>query len=917
MMAYPPDPLEYEIELYLNSAWRDVTTDVLGSNGITIRRGRPDQSANPSPSSCSFVLNNSSGDYSPRWPLGQWYGSIGRNTPIRAAVLVAYDTFTRTVSSGWGSATTGAPWTSGGTGGSVLASDHNVGSSVGTQSVPAVSAYRYDYLATITQACVDVRADMTLSFTNVTGGDVYPCGIMLRGQSTSSYYHVRVGITTAEAVTVGIFDAAGATISAAVTVAGITHSSSQTLRVRAQAEGHTLRAKVWVATGSEPFDWHITVHDESLPSAGFVGIRSGLSAGNSNTLPVVVSVDNVRVKVPLYSGEISDMPAGWDISGNFVTANVVSGGPLRRLGQARALQSTLRRGYLRDLAYPPIAYWPCEDAVGSNYLAAAIGNQQMFFTSGLPTLAALAPFDSSDPLPALNFSAWTALVPTYTGGRCQVRFLVSIPSGGLGLGLRRLMVIALGGGTISEFSIFVDGVAGDVWVIVYDRTGTFIYNSGPVDGTVGVPMQVAFEWEQTAPGTVNVNLLTLVPGASAVSYIGASGANMPGTQTVGAATKIVIDPDVLMPETVAIGHISFHTSSQTLLNLSSQINAWKGETALARVIRLGNEERYPVSYIGTPSEAMPMGQQDSITLTKLIYECAAADLGELYEARGETGLVYRSRTSLYNQSAAITLDYGDGQLSESLVSVDDDQYLRNDVTVSRAGGSSGRYELASGRLSVLPPEDGGSGRYDAAVTVNVYDDTQLQNIAGWLVNLGTVDEARYPVINLDLANSHLVGAGFQDAVLDLEIGDRLVITNPKPGQTADSITQIIVGSEIVMRRFEFRVKLNCVPESPYQVGVIDDAVKRLDSDHTTLAADITSSATSFTAAISAGALWTTVAGDLPFDIKVGGEVMTVGAVSGTSSPQTFSSVTRSVNGVVKAQTAGTAVHVAYPFIIPL
>ena len=123
--------------------------------------------------------------------------------------------------------------------------------------------------------------------------------------------------------------------------------------------------------------------------------------------------------------------------------------------------------------------------------------------------------------------------------------------------------------------------------------------------------------------------------------------------------------------------------------------------------------------------------------------------------------------------------------------------------------------------------------------------------------------------------------------------------------------------EYVLKRFEFKVRLNCVPESPYQVGLIDDAVKRLDSNYTTLAADITSGATSFTVAISAGALWTTVAGDLPFDIRVGGEVMTVGAVAGASSPQTFSSVTRSVNGVVKAHLAGAPVHVAYPFVLPL
>jgi hypothetical protein len=62
---------------------------------------------------------------------------------------------------------------------------------------------------------------------------------------------------------------------------------------------------------------------------------------------------------------------------------------------------------------------------------------------------------------------------------------------------------------------------------------------------------------------------------------------------------------------------------------------------------------------------------------------------------------------------------------------------------------------------------------------------------------------------------------------------------------------------------------------------------------------------------STSPLWTTASGDVPFDIAVGGERMTVTAVSGTSSPQTFT-VTRHVNGVTKAHTAGEDVRLWFP-----
>lgn len=56
--------------------------------------------------------------------------------------------------------------------------------------------------------------------------------------------------------------------------------------------------------------------------------------------------------------------------------------------------------------------------------------------------------------------------------------------------------------------------------------------------------------------------------------------------------------------------------------------------------------------------------------------------------------------------------------------------------------------------------------------------------------------------------------------------------------------------------------------------------------------------------------------EFPFNIRVGGEVVTVTSISGGTSPQTFA-VTRSVNGVVKAHSAGADVRLARPWILAL
>ena len=91
---------------------------------------------------------------------------------------------------------------------------------------------------------------------------------------------------------------------------------------------------------------------------------------------------------------------------------------------------------------------------------------------------------------------------------------------------------------------------------------------------------------------------------------------------------------------------------------------------------------------------------------------------------------------------------------------------------------------------------------------------------------------------------------------------------------------------------------------------------RVDTDGSQLAVDVGPTDTTLSVAVTSGPLWTTSAPEFPFTIRVGGEVMTVTNVTGSSSPQTMT-VGRSVNGVVKPQAAATDVGLAQPAIIAL
>src|SRR5690606_20473660 len=153
--------------------------------------------------------------------------------------------------------------------------------------------------------------------------------------------------------------------------------------------------------------------------------------------------------------------------------------------------------------------------------------------------------------------------------------------------------------------------------------------------------------------------------------------------------------------------------------------------------------------------------------------------------------------------------------------------------------------------------------------------------------------------------------------LAVDVGDRLVITDPSPDLPPDDISLLVIGYSEVLDQFEHVITYVCQPESPWHVGQVETTgYDRVDTAGSELADGAASTDTELLVATTQGPVWTTDPDDMPFDIFVAGERMTVTAVSGTSSPQTFT-VTRSVNGVVKAHTAGSAVTIAEPVYIAL
>jgi hypothetical protein len=313
-----------------------------------------------------------------------------------------------------------------------------------------------------------------------------------------------------------------------------------------------------------------------------------------------------------------------------------------------------------------------------------------------------------------------------------------------------------------------------------------------------------------------------------------------------------------------------------------------------------------------------MGPQGSDTFIGLLQACVDADGGIMFEPQDVLGVALKMRSAVFSQASAATLSFTSNQLSAVPEPVTDDQLIRNDVTVSRTNGSYAIATLVTGALSVNDPPNG-VGDYPDTPTLNLHADSQLLDEASWRMHAGTINEDRWPVVTTGMHTNEMVAnSTLAQQVQALDVGQVLTITGVPAALTApDDTRQLIQGINETLSNFEFTIGFNCSPASAYDVVVLDDATfGRIDADSSTLTADITSSATSFQVTTAAGgAVWTTT--DTPVTITIGGEQMTVGTITGTTSPQTFSNVTRSVNNVTKAHTAGDTVALARPLYLAI
>ncbi|WP_019901212.1 hypothetical protein [Salinispora arenicola] len=641
------------------------------------------------------------------------------------------------------------------------------------------------------------------------------------------------------------------------------------------------------------------------PTGAYYGV-----IGRNTPLRVSAGLAGATLHDRFY-GEVSSWPPRRAVTGVDRYVDITASGVLRRLGQgASPLKSPMRRAITETA---PVAYWPIEDGAGSAQAASGLIDGIPLTATGEIAWASVAsPGSSSLPDWSRQTGGLAGPVTGVTDGDdWAIRCLVQFSAGAAGWDV---LTLTMTGGDYDELRIELSSEAFVAAVAYGHDSSSFTYIlTDFTDYGDGEPHWLEVGAADAGGGTVTYTLR--IDGALRSSTTTAGAPGVPHRLHIGPRAD----------GTAALGHIGVWRapSTATWTTVAPAVKGHIDETAGRRIERLCHEEGITCHVVGDPDDTVTMGAQPTGTLLTLLRQCEDVDQGILYEPREVLGLAYRTVRSRYNQPAAVALTYGaDGEVSPPLEPVDDDRYVRNDVTASRSGGSAYRYEVTSGPLSTAAPPDG-VGRYDHQVTVHVPADSQLRDQASWRTHLGTWDETRYPTVRLDLAAlDHAGKPALITAAAAVDVGDRLTIGSSPVWLPPDGIDQHAEGYTETITQYVWDLRLVCVPAGPYTTAVADGP-QRAGADGSTITAVSESALTLTMTSTSENGAWTVDPADFPMDLRLGGgrgtggERVTAAGITGTGLTQTVTLSARAVNGVSRAWPDGTPADVWVPAVAPL
>jgi hypothetical protein len=221
------------------------------------------------------------------------------STPPPANNAIVTDTFSRTVTAGWGSAEIGGAYSGTST------ADFNVNGNEGNVRIATAGLQRIATLSGINIRDVDMRIRVRTD--KLAAGARHNISLFARNLGNTGQYRARLELVPSGTLTVlgqKYLTSTNLTtnLGSAVTVSGLTHVANQYIWLRVQVVGinpTTIRIKAWSDGQAEPSAWQYngTDSEAALQTSGNVAILSRLNS-SSTVAPVIFTYDDFSVTLP-------------------------------------------------------------------------------------------------------------------------------------------------------------------------------------------------------------------------------------------------------------------------------------------------------------------------------------------------------------------------------------------------------------------------------------------------------------------------------------------------------------------------------------------------------------------------------------------------------------------------------------------
>jgi len=740
--------------------WQDVSGYALLSSGITVTRGRGDEFATVQPGQCGLILDNSDGRFTAGLASSPYYPNVKIGRRLRVSH--------RRLGTGNLLSAAAASFESG-----------VVGWTAAGSVAPTLASSTLHPFSGVKSMLITWGAGGSFpqAATTVTGF------VVGRTYTASMYVWVPAGSPAVEIV-----------------IAGIGIGSSSTSFGAQQRITYT-----FVATASSH---DLLIWPATAPAAGntayidAVQIDEGTAPGTFSTNPVPVSYR--------HTGHVDAWPVEWAPVAKFAQAALTSVDRFKRLGQISELTNVVSEEILQDA---PAAYYTLGEPADSLTVGdTSAAGQPALAVTQLGTGGTLVFADSTGPgtdglpAPTLTPSSSTAglyLAGALTTGVGFTALSLRASFTTVSSGTQRIAAVVDGYGSYVELGT----AAGKLTATV---KGAFEGVLAAITSASGVNDSSTHDAEvtlQPSGGTVTVTLY--LDGAVAGSATFA-GSTLPlyVSMTIGGSQLGALFAG-------AISHVAAFSAalnaSRVAVHRQAVITGFAGESSDARIARYARWAAVPdldlesggsrsIAWVDTTGKAPLQAMQDVVD----------TESGVLF-VDGAGALVMQARGHRYAVASVLVLDSAD--TSDDPRFQQDDQFLANDVTTSREGGITFR---AKDQASI---DD--YGLYRKTITLLTTDDHEVAAAASWAARRQSDPAPRMSSLTVDLLT---VPDALADAVLGLEVGDRVTVTNLPPQAPSTSVDLFIEGMSETCSLAQWTVTFNTSPASQSDVLVLDDPV---------------------------------------------------------------------------------------------